>query len=379
MPTATSRDYYQILGIPEKADATEVKKAYRKLAKQYHPDANQNDPRAAERFKEIGEAYAVLSDPQKRQQYDQMRRMGPFTGFGGERGRPGGFGAGTPGGAGAPGGDFRFTMDDLGDLGGIGDLFSSIFDFGRKRQPRTGPERGANVEYTVEVPFETAARGGTLNVTVPVVEECATCGGSGAAPGTRVTVCSECKGSGTVSFGQGGFAVNRPCPACYGRGQIPAQPCPACSGSGQVRQERQIRLRIPAGVDTGSKIRLAGQGERGSAGGKAGDLLITVHVKPHHFFRRKGLDIHCTVPVNIAQAALGSKIRVRTVTGGKVSLRLPPGTQSGTKFRIPGQGIEKGEKRGDQYVQVKITVPDRLDDEEQRLMREFAEAAELKY
>lgn len=375
MATATSKDYYQILGVSEKADASEIKKAYRKLAKQYHPDANQNDPKAAERFKEVGEAYAVLSEPAKRKQYDQMRRMGPFM-------RSGRGGAGTGGmdfGGAGPGGEFRFSMDDLGDIGGLGDLFSSIFDFGRKRKPRTGPERGGDVEYTVELPFERAARGGTISITVPVTEECAACGGTGAAPGTRTVVCTECSGTGTVSFGQGGFAVNRPCPACYGRGQIPAQPCPACSGSGQVRQERRIRLKVPAGVDTGSKLRLSGQGERGGGGGAAGDLLITFRVEPHRFFRRKGLDVHCTVPVNIAQAALGSRIRVRTVDGRKVALKIPAGTQSGTKFRIPGQGIEKGGQRGHQYVQVKITVPEKLDPDEERLMREFADAAELKY
>ncbi|MDX1673994.1 MAG: molecular chaperone DnaJ [Longimicrobiales bacterium] len=370
MATAGTKDYYQILGVSEKAEPSEIKKAYRKLAKQYHPDANANDPKAAERFKEIGEAYAVLSNEEKRKQYDQMRRMGPFGGLGG---RPGGGRSGSTG-------STRINMEDLGDMGGLGDLFSSIFDFGRKRQqPRRGAQRGGNVEYTVEIPFETAARGGTISIMVPVTEECATCGGTGAAPGTRTTVCSECKGSGTVSFGQGGFAVNRPCPACYGRGQVPTQPCATCRGSGQVRQERKIRLKVPAGVETGSKLRLSGQGERGSGGGPPGDLLITFQVKPHRFFQREGLDVHCTVPVNIAQAALGSKIRVRTVDGKKVSLKIPPGTQSGTKFRVPGQGIEKGGQRGDQLVKVKITVPDTLDSEEEKLMREFAEAADLKY
>ncbi|HUE76704.1 MAG TPA: molecular chaperone DnaJ [Longimicrobiales bacterium] len=369
MATATSKDYYQILGVSETADPAEVKKAYRKLAKQYHPDANQNDPRAAERFKEVGEAYAVLSDPKRRKQYDQMRRMAPFEGFGGGSG-----GRGFGGGEG-----IRFSTEDLGDLGGLSDLFGSIFDFGRKRRPRTGPERGGDLEFTLEIPFETAARGGTTGVSVPVAEECAVCAGSGAAPGTRMTTCVECGGSGTVSFGQGGFAVNRPCPACYGRGQIPAEACSSCGGTGQVRQERQIRLKVPPGVDTGTKMRLSGQGPRGHAGGPAGDLLITFQVKPHRFFRRKGLDIHVTVPANIAQAALGSRIRVRTVDGKKVALKIPPGTQSGTRFRIPGQGIEKGGARGDQYVQVKITVPETLDPEEERLMREFAEAADLKY
>jgi molecular chaperone DnaJ len=366
------KDYYQTLGVSESASAEEIKKAYRKLAKQYHPDANQNDPKAAERFKEVGEAYAVLHDAEKRKQYDQMRRMGAFTGFGS---------GGPRGGAGfeSPGGGVRFTVDDLGDMGGLGDLFSSIFEFGRKRKPRTGPERGADVEYTVEVSFQMAARGGTIAVRVPMTDECAVCSGSGAAPGARTLVCPECAGAGTISFGQGGFAVNRPCPACYGRGQTPAEPCAACAGAGQVRQERQIRLKVPAGVETGSKLRLSGQGQRGAGGGAAGDLLITFQVKPDPFFRREGLDVHCTVPVNIAQAALGSTVRVRTVDGKRVAIRIPAGTQSGTKLRISGQGIEKGARRGDQYVQVKITVPEQLSPDEERLMREFAEAADLKY
>ncbi len=374
MARVGSKDYYQALGVPETASADEIKKAYRKLAKQYHPDANQNDPQAAERFKEVGEAYSVLHDPEKRKQYDQMRKMGAFTGFGaGQAGAPGaGFGTHT-------GPDVRFTVDDLGDMGGLGDLFSSIFDFGRKRRPRAGPEKGPDLEYTVDIPLGTAARGGTIAIAVPVTEECAVCSGTGAAPGTRTTVCVECGGSGSISFGHGGFAVKRPCPACYGRGQIPAEPCHACAGTGQVRQERRIRLKVPAGVDTGSKIRLSGQGQRGEGGGPPGDLLITVQVQPDRFFRREGLDVHCTVPVNIAQAALGSQIRVRTVDGKRVAIRIPPGTQSGTKLRIPGQGIEKGGRRGDQYVHVKITVPEKLDSDEERLMREFAEAAKLRY
>ncbi|MBI4409274.1 MAG: molecular chaperone DnaJ, partial [Gemmatimonadetes bacterium] len=346
------------------ASADDIKKAYRRLAKQYHPDANPNDPQAAERFKEIGEAYAVLSDAQKRAQYDQMRKLGPFAGFG----RPGG-----PGGEG-----FQFSFGDLGDLGGLGDLFSSIFDLGKRRRARAQPERGRNIEYSVEISFLMAARGGKLNITVPVTEECATCGGSGSAPGTRPRTCTECGGTGMISFGQGGFAVQRPCPACYGRGQVPTQPCPTCGGTGQVREQRQIAVAVPAGVDTGSKLRLAGQGERG-AGGAAGDLILSFRVKPHHFFRRDGLDLHCTVPINLAQATLGSKIRVRTIEGKKVALRVPPGTQSGTRFRIAGLGIERNARRGDQYVQVKIVVPEQLDAEQERLMKEFARAAELKY
>src|SRR5690606_31114480 len=352
------------------ATADEIKRAYRKLAKQYHPDANRNDPRAAERFKEVGEAYAVLSDPAKRKQYDQLRKLGPFGAFG----RQGANAGGTPGG-------FRTTVDDLGDLGGLGDLFSSIFDFGKRARGRSraAPERGRDVEYVVEIPFTMAARGGRLPITVPITEECATCGGTGNAPGTRPVTCGECGGTGSITFGHGGFAVQRPCPVCYGRGQVPSEPCGVCRGTGQVREQRQIIVSVPAGVDTGSKLRLSGQGERGPGGGPPGDLLITFRVKPHHFFRREGLDVHCTIPLNVAQATLGTKVRVRTVDGKKVVLKIPPGTQSGTRFRIPGQGIEKGGRRGDQYVQVKVVVPEKLGAEEERLMREFAKAAGLRY
>lgn len=374
MPTAT-KDYYQILGVDEKASADEIKKAYRKLAKQYHPDANRDDPQAADRFKEVGEAYAVLSDKGKRERYDRMRKMGPFSGFDFR----------TPGGGGPrrTGGEAGFRVEDLGDLGdlgGLGDIFSSIFDFGKKRRDRgTGARRGRDVEYAVEIPFLTGARGGEVAITVPVTEECATCAGTGNRPGSQPRACAECGGSGSISFGQGGFAVNRPCPACYGRGQVPTAPCPSCAGTGQVRQERRIRLNVPAGVDTGSKMRLSGQGERGQGGGPPGDLLVTFKVKPHRFFRREGLDIHCTVPLNIAQATLGSKVRVRTIDGKRVALRIPPGTQAGTRFRIAGQGIEKAGRRGDQYVHVKLVVPEELSEDEQRMMKEFAEAAELSY
>lgn len=378
MAGSTTQDYYQLLGVPEGASADDVKKAYRKLAKKYHPDANPNDPQAAERFKELGEAYAVLSDEGKRKQYDAMRRN-PFAGFGGPgAGRPGG----APGGPGGFHGQEGFSFEDLGDLGGLGDIFSSIFDRGRKRQGgRPGPRttRGRDVEYAVEISFTTAARGGRIQLAIPMVDDCAVCNATGAAPGSKLQACAECGGSGTVTFGQGGFAVSRPCPACLGRGQIPTARCSACNGTGQVREQRQILLAVPAGVDTGSKLRLAGQGEKGAGGAQPGDLIVTFKVQPHHFFRRDGLDIHCTVPVNVAQAMLGSKIRVRTVEDRKVALRVPPGTQSGTRFRIPGQGIEKAGRRGDQYVQVKVEVPEKLSPEQERLMKEFADAGGLRY
>jgi molecular chaperone DnaJ len=212
-----------------------------------------------------------------------------------------------------------------------------------------------------------------------MTDDCAACGGSGNAPGSRPQQCPECRGSGSISFGQGGFAVSRPCPACLGRGQVPTNPCSACRGTGQTKENRQIILSVPAGIDTGSRLRLSGQGERAATGGPAGDLIVTFKVKPHHFFRRDGLDVHCTVPINIAQAALGSRVRVRTVDGRKVALRIPPGTQSGTRFRIAGQGIEKGERRGDQYVQVRIDMPETLDENQQQLMKEFAESAGMRY
>lgn len=378
MTTAT-KDYYEILGVADKAKPGEIKKAYRRLAKQYHPDANPDNPKAADRFKEIGEAYSVLSDDEKRKHYDQMRRLGAL-GFGrggtGARGPFSGAGGQTTGGW---SGDFSF--EDLSGFGGISDLFSSIFDRGKGKAPGRGPgpEKGKNVEYVVEIGFETAVKGGKISISVPITEDCATCGGDGAAPGTDLRDCAECRGSGTISFGQGGFAVKRPCPACFGRGRIPQKPCKSCGGGGTVRQSRKIQVGVPAGVETGSKVRLSGQGERGSDGGKAGDLVISFKVKSHRFFTREGLDIHVRIPINIVQATLGSKVKVSTLTGKKVVLRIPAGTQSGTKFRIRGQGIEKGGRVGDQYVEVTVDVPDKLSDEEQKMMEAFAESTGLRH
>ena len=374
---AAKKDFYQVLGVGDKATPDELKKAYRKLAKQFHPDANGGDRKASERFKEVGEAYGVLSDPAKRKQYDQMRRLGAF-GFGRGRSSPG---AGPSPGVGSEPG---FSFEDLqGGFGNISDLFSSLFDnLGKKGPPgakKGTRQKGPNVEYVVEIPFLTAVRGGKVSVEVSITEDCATCGGAGAKPGTDLRTCSECKGTGDISFGQGGFAVKRPCPACFGRGMIPDTPCVSCAGRGAVRQQRKLQINVPAGVDSGSKVRLSGQGERGKAGGKPGDLIITFKVQPDRFFTRKGLDIHVTVPINIVQATLGSKIKVRTVSGKKVVLRITKGTQSGTKFRIRGQGIKKGDRVGDQFVEVSVSVPDELTEEEQQAMEEFAEASGLRH
>ncbi len=380
--TTPTKDYYEVLGVKESASQDTIKKAYRKLAKKHHPDANRGSPKASDKFKDIGEAYSVLSDEKKRKQYDQMKRLGAF-GLGGAAGR-GPFSRGGPGpgfgGGQQPGGTFSF--DDLSGFGGgISDLFSSIFDR-EKNEPtrgRRGPQKGRNVEYLVELAFETSVKGGRISISVPITEECATCGGSGASPRTATKPCSECKGSGTVSFGQGGFAVKRPCPACMGKGIIPENPCKPCGGSGTVRQDRKIQVTVPKGVESGSKVRLSGQGERGSLGGKPGDLLITFKVKEHRFFRRDGIDLEVTVPINIAQAALGSKIKVRTLEGKKVVLRIPPGTQPGTRFRIRGQGVQKGGRVGDLYVEVKLEVPEELTAEAQEHMEALAVDANLKY
>ena len=368
-----AKDFYQVLGVPDSASQDEIKKAYRRLAKQYHPDANPNNASAAERFKEISEAHSVLSDSEKRKQYDQMRRLGAFDGL---RQRSGA-GAGAGPRPGAPGGGpagFDASGFDFADFGGLGDIFSSIFSRGRREEPR--PE---SLEAVVEVPFRVAMLGGKVPVTLPVTEACPTCSGSGGAPGATWSTCPECEGRGTISFGQGGFAVSRPCPQCRGRGRIPSAPCPTCRGAGEVRSERRVTITVPPGTETGSKVRLRGQGEAGRAGVPAGDIVITFQVQPDRFFRREGLDIVCEVPINMAQAALGTRLRVRTLDGKKVMLRIPAGTQPGRKFRIKGQGIEKNGRRGDQLVQVQVTVPDTLSAEQQELLKKFAASAGLQY
>jgi molecular chaperone DnaJ len=382
---AQTRDYYAVLGVASTATQDEIKKAYRRLAKRYHPDANQNDPKAADRFKEISEAYQVIGDAEKRKQYDDMRRLGSF-GFGGTSDGSGARRGGSPPGGGRPGagagagagsddpGGFGF---DIGGLGGLGDLFSSMFGGGRGRS--RGAEQGQSVETTLEVPFRVAALGGKIPVELEVTEECATCHGSGAAPGASVKVCPECSGRGVISFGQGGFAVNRPCPMCMGRGQIPSERCPTCAGSGEVRARKKLMVQVPQGIDSGAKIRLKGQGGRGASGGAPGDLVITFQVQPDRFYKREGLDLIAALPLNIAQATLGSKVRVSTLDDKKVTIRIPAGTSCGKRFRIRGQGIQRDERRGDLIVEVTITAPEKLNEEQEKLMKEFAAAADLKY
>lgn len=378
---APSKDYYSIIGVASTATDDEIKKAYRRLAKKYHPDANANDPKAAEKFKEISEAYNVLGNAEKRKQYDDMRRFGAFDGMGGAGGgRPGG---GFPGG-GFPGGQPGFggyQNVDIGGLGGLGEIFSSIFGQSGRSSGGRGrvPEQGQTVESVVNVPFRLAVEGGKIPVTIEANEECHTCHGSGGAPGSSMKVCNVCSGRGTVSYGQGGFSVNRPCPNCIGRGQVPSNPCPTCHGRGEVRSQKKINITVPSGTESGAKVRLKGQGGRGANGGQPGDLIVTFNVEPDRFFKREGLDLIATVPLNIAQATLGSKISVRTIDDKKVAIKIPPGTPSGKRFRVRNQGVKKGDQRGDLMIEVSIQVPENLSEEQEQMMKDFAEAGGLKY
>jgi len=367
---AAQRDYYQVLGVAETATTDEIKKAFRRLAKQHHPDRNPNNPQGAERFKEINEAHDVLSDAAKRKKYDQLRRYGAFAGPSG-----GGSGGGYNPNYGGPrrgrtasdaSGDF-----DMSDLGGLGDIFSSIFGRrgagGRDAEPE-------ETETNVTIPFRTAALGGAVPITLAMPEVCPTCGGNGAAKGATVNTCPECKGRGTVSFGQGGFAVNRPCPVCRGKGPVPSQPCPTCKGAGEMRVEKRVNVEIPAGVEDGARLRLKNQGPKGR-----GDLIVQIQIAPDRFFRREGLDLVGVVPINLAQALLGSRIKVKTLDDKRVVLRIPAGTQHGQKFRIPGHGIEKNGRHGDMYVEAHVTLPEKLSAEEQEAVKSFAEKTGMKY
>jgi molecular chaperone DnaJ len=359
---APQRDYYQTLGVAETATTDEIKKAFRRLAKQHHPDRNPNNPKAVERFKEVNEAHDVLSDPAKRKKYDEMRRYGAFAGAGA------GWGGGRPGSG--SGGGVDFDVSEPGGFGGLGDLFSSIF--GRRSEGRGDADE--EIETTVTIPFRVAALGGKVPIALALSEVCPTCSGNGAAPGATISTCPECRGRGTISFGQGGFAVNRPCPVCRGKGKVPSERCPTCNGSGDVRVEKRLVITVPPGTDDGARMRLRGEGAKGR-----GDIVVVFQVEPDRFFRREGLDVVCVVPINVMQAMLGSKIKVKTLDGRRVVLRIPPGTQHGQKFRIPGQGIEKTGRRGDQYVEVRVEIPENLTPEQAAAAQAFAEKAGIKW
>jgi molecular chaperone DnaJ len=372
-----AKDYYDILEVPENASKEDIKKSFRAKAKKYHPDRNPGNKEAEAKFKEVSEAYDVLSDNQKRQQYDTMRKYGAFGGFGG----------GAPSGAGGPGfdpsqfqGSFRF--EDLGGLGSFADIFSSIFGGedlfgrmrqgagrGRRRQPRV--TRGSNLSIKLPISFEEAINGTSKTLVLNKPEVCTICHGTGDEPGSKQKVCDNCQGRGTVSYAQGAFAISRPCPKCLGKGVIPGTPCHQCGGSVRVKVKRKVRVKIPAGIDDGGRIRLRGMGNPGSNGGQNGDLIITVNTGKHQQFDRRGNDIYTTVEISYPRAVLGGKIAVKTLTK-TVNMNIAPGTEHGTKLRLKGMGLAVDGNQGDEYVEIHIKVPKTTTPRQKELLEELA-------
>ena len=355
------RDYYEVLGVSRGASEDEIKKAYKKMARKYHPDLNPGDKTAEEKFKEVNEAYEVLSDADKKARYDQYGHAGVDPNFG-----AGGFGGGFDG---------SFDFGDLGDI--FGSFFGGGFGGGRRTNPNA-PQRGESIRMSIAISFEEAAFGCEKAVTVERYETCDTCHGNGCAPGTSPEVCPDCHGTGTVQVRRqtpmGVFATSSPCPKCGGKGRIIHQPCKDCRGSGMVRKKKTIQASIPAGIDNGQTISIRGQGNAGKNGGPAGDLLITITVRPHELFRREGTSVLCEAPITFAQAVLGAELEIPTIDG-KVKYTLPEGTQSGTTFRLKGKGIPSinGRGRGDQYVTVYIETPKNLNKEQEEALKKFAE------
>ncbi len=370
-------DYYKALGVSKKASQDEINRAFRKLAKKYHPDRNPGDKEAEKRFKEISAAHEVLGDPKKRKQYDQLRdaqARGYQTGDFGDFAE---FFRQAAGQQGAAAGGARKKAE--GGFGGFGDIFADLFG-GRGQRggaATAAPQRGEDVLRKIDVPFMTAVEGGKISVPVPGAQTCSTCGGTGAAPGTAAKTCPTCGGTGTVQMAQGAFGISRPCPDCLGRGKRVEKPCRACGGRGQIERTRNISVTIPKGVRDGQKIRLSREGRPGAGGGPPGDLYLQVHVLPHPSFNRKGNDVHTTAELNIVQATLGTTVPVKTLDG-TVDLRIPPGTPSGAKLRLRGKGVAtRGGARGNHYVTVKIVPPKQLTEEQADLLRQFAREANL--
>jgi len=347
------RCYYETLGIARGANELELKSAYRRLAKEFHPDCNPNDNRAELRFREVSEAYEVLKDPQKRAAYDHFGHAAFDGGSGGARG----FGP-----------DFASSMSDIFD-----DLFGEFMGGRRGQRPRSSRERGADLRYNLEISLTEAFAGKTAQICVPTSVSCETCSGTGAKAGTKPTTCSMCGGQGKVRASQGFFTIERTCPSCQGRGETIEDPCQGCRGSGRTTKERTLSVNIPAGVEDGTRIRLAGEGEAGLRGGPAGDLYIFLSIKPHEFFQRDGADLFCKVPISMTTAALGGQIEVPTVDGAATRVKVPEGSESGKQFRLKGKGMPvlRSKVSGDMYIQVEVEAPKSLTKRQRELLEEF--------
>ncbi|MGE3830618.1 MAG: molecular chaperone DnaJ, partial [Parvibaculaceae bacterium] len=354
------RDYYETLGVGKSADEKELKSAFRKLAKQYHPDANTSDAAAEHKFKEISEAYEVLKDPQKRAAYDRFGHAAFENGAGA---RPGGFGP-----------EFTSSMSDIFE-----DLFGEFMG-GRGRgraQGRGGAQRGSDLRYNMEISLTEAFVGKNAQIRVPAAAACDVCKGTGSKPGTHAKTCTTCNGQGAVRRSQGFFTVEQTCPTCQGRGQVISDPCSNCGGQGRVTRERTLSVNIPAGVEDGTRIRLAGEGEAGLRGGPSGDLYIFLSVRPHEFFQRDGADLFCKVPVSMTVAALGGEIEVPTIDGKKTRVSIPEGAQAGKQFRLKGKGMPvlRSSQSGDMYIQVTVETPVNLTRRQRELLKEFEKEA----
>lgn len=355
------KDYYKTLGVDEGASGKEITKAYRKLARKLHPDQNPGDDAAEERFKEVTGAYDVIGDDERREEYDEVRRMGPMGGMGGAPGGPGGF---------------SFNVGDMGD-GGLGDILGDMFGRGGRTaygsgRSGVGPRRGADLQTHLTLDFADAAQGITTTLHLTTDAQCSTCGGIGARPGSSPRVCSNCGGRGVVDDNQGMFSFSSPCRVCQGRGSVIDDPCPTCHATGIEKRPREVKTRLPAGVRDGQTIRLKGRGGPGHNGGPAGDLLVEITVQPDQLFGRSGDDLTVRVPVTFAEAAIGDDIEVPTLDGGQVTLRLKPGTQSGSRHRVKGRGIETKKRTGDLIVTVDVDVPRELNDEQRAAIDELA-------
>lgn len=349
-------DYYEVLGVPRNAGADDLKKAYRKAALKYHPDRNPGDAEAERRFKEVSEAYEVLKDDQKRAAYDQFGHAAFEGGMGGP---------------GAQGFEFNFG-------GSFADVFDDLFGeiMGARRGGRGGVARGADLRFNLQISLEEAFNGKAATIRVPTSATCEVCSGTGAAAGSQPVTCSTCQGRGKVRAQQGFFTIERTCPSCQGIGRIIEDPCGACAGSGRVQREKQLSVNIPAGVEDGTRVRLAGEGEAGVRGGPPGDLYIFLSVAPHRLFQREGADLHCIVPITMVTAVLGGMIEVPTVDGGRARITIPEGTQPGRQFRLRGKGMPvlQGGGRGDMFIRAAVETPQNLNKRQKELLQEFAAA-----